>query len=115
MDLIVVSDSLTYAPAATLLDLESLNMLLQVSDSAYPADIPDSNDYLLESHAILVQHIMGLLQDHSMPPVALPYLSPYPSSFPTSLQSDIPSKGPTSVPTSTHRNSTSDLPSTLSY
>ena len=109
----VIDASLTYAPSDALLHMESLKMLLQETDSAYPAAIHDPNEYLLESHALLVQHITGLLQDNSMYPVALTYLSPYPSSFPAYLLSEIPSQGPTSVPTSNHRKYTSDLPSTL--
>ena len=62
---------------------------------------------------LLVQHIKVLLQDYSMYPITMPYPSPDTSSFPTPLPSEIPSQGPTSVTTSTHRNFTSDLPSTL--
>ena len=58
----IISGSLYFAPAAAPLDLGSLNILLQETDSAYPAEIPDSNEHLLESHALLVYHITGLLQ-----------------------------------------------------
>ena len=37
----VVSSRLTYAPVAVLLHLESLEMLLQEANSAYPNEIPD--------------------------------------------------------------------------
>ena len=59
----VIAVGLNYAPADTLLHTESLKMLLQEADSAYPSDIPYSNEYLLESHALLVHQITGLLQD----------------------------------------------------
>ena len=85
-------------------------MIMQETDSAYPTDIPALNEYLIESHVQLVQHITGLLQDHSMHPVAMDYLSPDPYSFPISFPTDIPSQGPNLVPTSTQKSSTSDLP-----
>ena len=62
----VVSTRLTYAPAAALIHLESLKMLLQDDASAYPADTPDYKEYLLDSNAILLQHITGLIKYHSM-------------------------------------------------
>ena len=42
-----VSDIHNYPPTAALLHLESLKMLLQEADSAYPADITDTNEYCL--------------------------------------------------------------------
>ena len=47
MAFLVVSASLYYATKAALLQLDSLKMLLQESDYAYPDIIPDSNDHLL--------------------------------------------------------------------
>ena len=63
-------------------------MLIQYADSAYPTDIPDSNEYLIKSHAQLFKHIKGLLQDHFISTIDLPYTSPNPYSSPTSLPSD---------------------------
>ena len=39
----VIAYRLTYAPAASLLKLESLKILIQEDDSAYPSCIPDYN------------------------------------------------------------------------
>ena len=65
----VLSSILSYVPEASLLQLDSLKMLLQ--DAAYPADIPASNEYLLEYNMKLIKHITGLLHDHCMFPIAL--------------------------------------------
>ena len=111
----IVSKIITHAPAAALLHLESLKMIIQEAVSKYTTDVSDYNEYLMQYHAILDQHITGLLKDHYMNPVDLPYLSPNPSSFPTSLPSDIPEQSPTSVPTSTHMNCISELTSILPY
>ena len=96
MDFTVITASLTYATEVSLLHLESLKMIIQDAESTYPTNIPDSNEHLMESNVLLVQHITVLLQDHSMFPVALPYISPDPYSFPTSLPSEITSQGPNS-------------------
>ena len=98
----VISDSLFYAHEAALLQLESLQMLLQDSASAYTTDKPDSNEYLLEFHVQLVHHITGFLQDQSKSPVALKNISPDTSIFKKSSPADIPTQGPTSVPNSDH-------------
>ena len=76
MALPVVAFSLSYAPEAALLQLKSLKMLLQYVASIYPTDIPAPNEYVLEYHAEMVQHITGLLQEQSMLPVTLTYLTP---------------------------------------
>ena len=110
MDFPVVTASLTYVPAAAILFLKSLNMITQEAPSAYTADIPDPNEYLLESHDLMVQNTTRLFLYHYMSPVSLAYLSPNTSRFPTPLPSDIQTQGPTSVTTYTHMNSTSDLP-----
>ena len=47
MALHVVATSLSYAPEAALLQLESLKMILQYAASDYPTDIPDSNESLI--------------------------------------------------------------------
>ena len=43
-DFPIVTANHTYEPAAALLHMESLNMLLQEAASAYPTDIPDYNE-----------------------------------------------------------------------
>ena len=43
IDLTVVTAMLYYAPESTLLQLESLKMILQYAASIYPTAIPDSN------------------------------------------------------------------------
>ena len=111
MALPVVYGILYYAPESTLIQLESLKMIIQDADYAYLVDIHDSNKYLLEYHTQLVLHITGLLQDHSMSPVDLSYTLTNTSSFTTSLPYDIPPNRPTSVPTSAHINYKSELPS----
>ena len=111
----VVSAILNYVLAATLIQLGSLTMLIQEAAYAYPEYIPDSNENLLESNAVLVQHSTGLLQDHYMSPVSIAYLSPVPYSFPTPLPSYIIPQGHTSVTKFSHKNSKSDLPSTFPY
>ena len=104
MKLPTVSETISYVPEAALLQLESLKMFIKDYACAYPTDIPATNEYLLEYHAELVQHITVLLKDHYTLPVDLPHLSLDTSSFTTSLPSEIPSKGPNSVPFSTHKN-----------
>ena len=44
IDTLVVTVSLSYVPLAAILQLYSLNMLLQDTSSEYPADIYDSNE-----------------------------------------------------------------------
>ena len=88
-------------------------MLLKDASYVYPSDIPDFNEYLLESYSQLVDNITGLFQDHYMSPNTLDYFSTGSSSFPTYLSSDIPSQEPTLISTYTHRDSTSDLTSKL--
>ena len=44
MDFPVVTDSLSYAPKYALLQMDPLKILLQDAASAYPPDIPASND-----------------------------------------------------------------------
>ena len=44
MNFPLVAVSLTYEPAAALLHMESLNMLLQKDDLTYTSDMPDSNE-----------------------------------------------------------------------
>ena len=46
-------------------------MILQEAASTYCAEITASNEYLIKYHALLVQKITGLLQDHSISPVAM--------------------------------------------
>ena len=88
MDLPIVTASLSYAPEAALFQLDALKMLLHYAASVYLVYITALKEYLLESHAQLVHHITGLLQDHSISPVDLPYLSFDPSSFSTFLPSE---------------------------
>ena len=78
MSLPVVPARLSHAPEATLLQLDSPKMIIQDAASVFPIDIPDSNEYLLEYHAQLVQHTKVLLQDHSVSPISLTCLSPDP-------------------------------------
>ena len=44
MEFPIISDSLTYTPKSSLLQMESSKMILQDADSAYTADIPASNE-----------------------------------------------------------------------
>ena len=85
---------ISYSPESALLQLESLKNIIQDSASAYVADIPALNEYLLEYHVQLIQNITWILQYHCMYYIAMTYISPDPSSFPTPLTYDIPSKGP---------------------
>ena len=64
MALPVVTSRPYYGPETTLIQLESLKMLLQVASSAYPSNIPYSNDHLLDSYALLVKLLTRHLQDH---------------------------------------------------
>ena len=110
MSLPIVTNILYYAPETALLQLDSLNMLLQVGASAYPSDITDSKEYPQDYHALLVLNITGPFQYHSINPIYLTYLSYDFSSFTTSLSAALPPLGPTSVPNYTHWNYTSDPP-----
>ena len=83
MALPVVTNSLSYYPEDAILKIDSLKILLQFVDSSYLTDILYSNDYLIDSHTLLVQNITGLLQDHYISPVDLNFISPDPSSFKT--------------------------------
>ena len=74
MSFSIINSCLTYDPVATILQPKSLNMVIQEIVSAYPSEILDLNDYLLEYHTQLVQHITCVLQDHFIPPGALSYI-----------------------------------------
>ena len=47
MELPVITNSLYYLPEDSILQLESLNMLLQYPSYDHPTDILDSNEHLL--------------------------------------------------------------------
>ena len=74
MFLPVVTSSLSYEPETALFQLDSLKMRLQVASYAYLSNIHYSNDFLKDSHSLLVHYITGIFKDHSVHPIALTYL-----------------------------------------